>query len=52
VLPLDWYGFELRLRFHAWIRGQERFDGLEALLARMEIDRAAVLTAVAESNAV
>jgi len=51
AFPLDWYGFELRLRFHAWIRGQERFDGLDALLARMEIDRAAVLVAVAETNA-
>lgn len=50
-LPLDWYGFELRLRFHAWIRGQERFEGLQALLARMEIDRAAILTAVAEADA-
>jgi riboflavin kinase/FMN adenylyltransferase len=52
AFPLDWYGFELRLRFLAWIRGQERFDGLDALLARMEIDRAAVLTAAAEANAV
>ena len=52
ALPLDWYGFELRLRFHAFLRGQERFPGLEALLARMEIDRAAVLAAVAETNAV
>ena len=51
AFPLDWYGFELRLRFHAWIRGQERFEGLEALLARMEIDRSAVLAAVAEANA-
>ena len=55
AFPLDWYGFELRLRFHAWIRGQERFGGLDALLARMEIDRAAVLAAVlaamAEANA-
>ena len=51
AFPLDWYGFELRLRFHAWIRGQERFDGLDALLARMEVDRAAVLAAVSEPNA-
>ena len=45
ALPLDWYGFELRLRFHRWIRGMERFASLEALLARMEGDRAAVLAA-------
>jgi riboflavin kinase/FMN adenylyltransferase len=46
ALPLDWYGFELRLRFHAWIRGMERFASLDALLARMECDRAAVLDAL------
>lgn len=51
AFPLDWYGFELRLAFHAWIRAQERFDGLDALLARMEVDRAAVLTAVREAKA-
>jgi len=49
-LPLDWYGFELRLRFHRWIRGMERFASLEALLERMEGDRAAVLTAEAPSS--
>jgi len=43
-LPLDWYGFELRLRFHRWIRGMERFASLEALLARMEVDRTEVLS--------
>jgi riboflavin kinase/FMN adenylyltransferase len=47
ALPLDWYGFMLRLRFHRWIRGMERFASLEALLARMEGDRAAVLAAEA-----
>jgi riboflavin kinase/FMN adenylyltransferase len=52
ALPLDWYGFELRLRFHAFLRGQERFSGLDALLARMEIDRAAVLRAVGGAGAV
>ena len=45
ALPLDWYGFELRLRFHGWIRAMERFSSVEALLARMETDRAAVLAA-------
>jgi riboflavin kinase/FMN adenylyltransferase len=43
-LPLDWYGFELRLRFHRWIRGMERFASLEALLARMELDRTEVVS--------
>ncbi len=47
ALPLDWYGFPLRLRFHRWIRGMERFDSLEALLARMEVDRAEILAAAA-----
>jgi len=46
-LPLDWYGFELRLRFGSWIRGQEKFASLDALLAQMERDRAAVLVAEA-----
>ncbi len=44
-LPLDWYGFELHLRFGSWIRGQEKFASLDALLAQMERDRAAVLVA-------
>jgi riboflavin kinase/FMN adenylyltransferase len=42
ALALDWYGFELRLRFHHWIRAQEKFDSIDALLSRMEVDRAAV----------
>jgi riboflavin kinase / FMN adenylyltransferase len=45
ALPLDWYGFELRLRFHHWIRPMQRFGSLEALLSRMEEDRSAVLAA-------
>lgn len=50
ALPLDWYGFPLRLRFHRWIRGMERFDSLEALLARMEVDRAEILAAADEAS--
>jgi riboflavin kinase/FMN adenylyltransferase len=46
-LPLDWYGWTLRLRFHRFIRAQIRFDGVEALLERMELDRAAIVAAVA-----
>ena len=47
ALPLDWYGFELALRFHRWIRGMEKFSSLEALLSRMEGDRSAVIAAAA-----
>ena len=47
ALPLDWYGFELRLRFRTWIRGMEKFASLEALLSRMEGDRLAVIAAEA-----
>jgi len=43
VLPLDWYNWPLRLRFHERIRGMERFDGLSSLLAAMERDRAAIV---------
>ncbi|MFM7133882.1 MAG: bifunctional riboflavin kinase/FMN adenylyltransferase [Planctomycetota bacterium] len=46
ALPLDWYGWELRLRFHARVRGMVRFESLDALLAAMEGDRAAVLRAM------
>ena len=46
-LPLDWYGFELRLRFHRWIRAMERFHSVQELLERMELDRAAALAAEA-----
>ncbi len=43
ALPLDWYDWPLRLRFHERIRGMERFDGLPSLLAAMERDRAAIV---------
>ena len=46
ALPLDWYEWPIALRFHARIRGMVRFDGLDALLAAMEGDRAAVLAAL------
>ena len=48
ALPLDWYGFELALRFRRWIRGMEKFGSLEALLSRMECDRSAVIAAEAD----
>jgi riboflavin kinase/FMN adenylyltransferase len=50
ALPLDWYGWTVALRFHARIRGMERFDGLPALLEAMEGDRRAVLAAVGASR--
>jgi riboflavin kinase/FMN adenylyltransferase len=46
ALPLDWYGWALRLRFHARIRGMVRFDGLPSLLEAMEGDRAAIVHAM------
>lgn len=46
ALALDWYGWPIRLRFHARVRGMERFDSLDALLRAMEGDRAAVLRAM------
>jgi riboflavin kinase/FMN adenylyltransferase len=47
ALPLasDLYGLSLRLEFSSFIRPQARFDGLAALLAQMEQDRAAILAA-------
>jgi riboflavin kinase/FMN adenylyltransferase len=46
ALPLDWYGWPLRVRFHERIRGMERFDGLSALLEAMERDRGAIVHAM------
>lgn len=37
-LPLDWYAFPLRVDFRHWIRPQARFDGLDALRARIRRD--------------
>jgi riboflavin kinase/FMN adenylyltransferase len=34
----DLYGQELDVEFVAWIRGEERFDSIEALIARMDRD--------------
>jgi riboflavin kinase / FMN adenylyltransferase len=36
------YGEELALRDFRWVREQKRFDNVEALLAQMELDAAAV----------
>ncbi len=40
----DLYGQEARVRFAARIRGQERFDRVEDLIARMHADVAATRT--------
>jgi len=47
ALPLaaDLYGLSLRLEFTQFVRPQARFDGLAALLAQMELDRAAIVSA-------
>ena len=37
-MPLDRYGWTLRLEFTNWIREQARFDSLEPLLAQMRRD--------------
>jgi riboflavin kinase/FMN adenylyltransferase len=34
----DYYGFEVALDFEHRLRGQERFDGVEALVAQMRRD--------------
>jgi riboflavin kinase/FMN adenylyltransferase len=35
----DLYGRELRVAFHAFVRGQQRFDGVDALRRQLEADR-------------
>jgi len=50
----DLYGEELMVCFVAWIRQEERFDSVEALVARMAVDcdeAAAVLAAAGPGNA-
>lgn len=34
----DLYGKEVEVSFVEWIRGEEKFDGLDALKARIELD--------------
>jgi len=36
--PLDDYGWTLTLEFTRWLRGQERFDGVDALQEQMARD--------------
>ena len=51
-LPLDWYGWNIRLRFMSWIRAQERFDSVHTLLDELERDRARIIRAMSVSRAV
>ncbi|MDF2812490.1 MAG: riboflavin biosynthesis protein RibF [Microvirga sp.] len=34
----DLYGREIDVEFAGWIRGEEKFDGIEPLIARMDLD--------------
>jgi riboflavin kinase/FMN adenylyltransferase len=34
----DFYGQELRLEFHARLRDEQRFDGVDALVAQIQVD--------------
>ncbi|MBL0921340.1 MAG: bifunctional riboflavin kinase/FMN adenylyltransferase [Phycisphaerales bacterium] len=36
--PADEYGWPIRVEFHAWLRGQIRFDGVEPLVRQMQDD--------------
>jgi riboflavin kinase/FMN adenylyltransferase len=51
-LPLDWYGWNIRLRFMSWIRAQERFDSVHTLLDELERDRARIIRVMSVSRAV
>lgn len=46
----DLYGSRLQVHFHARIRGQRRFDGLDALKTRLERDRVAARSILASSR--
>lgn len=42
----DEYGWPLRLEFHAWLRDQIRFDGMEPLIRQMQADLRRALDAI------
>jgi riboflavin kinase/FMN adenylyltransferase len=44
------YSQEVTVTFLAWIRPEERFDGIEALIARMDLDSAAARAAFAAAG--
>ncbi len=47
----DEYGWSIRLEFHAWLRDQIRFDGMEPLIRQMQDDLRRALHAVADRTA-
>lgn len=47
----DLYGSEVRVRFHAHLRGQRGFGGVDELRAQLERDEAAARSALAELEA-
>ncbi|NBJ13729.1 bifunctional riboflavin kinase/FAD synthetase [Microvirga arsenatis] len=48
----DLYGQVLDVEFVGWIRGEERFDGIEALIARMDLDSIEAKRMLAEDQVV
>jgi len=46
----DLYGQVLDVEFVGWIRGEERFDGIEALIARMDLDSTEAKRMLAEDK--
>lgn len=47
---LDEYGWPIRLEFHAWLRDQIRFEGMEPLIRQMQADLRRVLDALDPSS--
>jgi riboflavin kinase/FMN adenylyltransferase len=48
----DLYGHVLDVEFVGWIRGEERFDGIEALIAQMDRDTVEAKRMLAEDKTV
>ena len=48
----DLYGQILDVEFVGWIRGEERFDGIEALIAQMDRDSAEAKRMLGEDRTV
>jgi riboflavin kinase/FMN adenylyltransferase len=48
----DLYGKTLDVEFIAWIRGEERFDGIESLIAQMDRDSSQAKRMLAEDKTV
>jgi riboflavin kinase/FMN adenylyltransferase len=51
ALPLDWYGWPLRIAFTRWIRGQMRFSGPQEIARQIERDLGEVVAAAAAEGA-